>query len=187
MLPVERRKQIVSWLEKENTLRIPEISKRLQVSEMTIYRDVHHLVENKKVLKTSSGITLYPKSKPTTKLCTYCFKHSTTRLAVRLIKLNDEVEHTCCAHCGLLRYKDIENEVTQIICTDFLKDTTISAKLATFLINSKLELHCCQPEVLVFDCYDHALKFQQGFGGTTYSFTDAIYTIQKEMKGDQTN
>jgi DeoR/GlpR family transcriptional regulator of sugar metabolism len=41
-------------------LRVSEISKRLDVSEMTVYRDIKPLIEQQKVLKTVNGITLVP-------------------------------------------------------------------------------------------------------------------------------
>ena len=51
MLPIERQKQILDWLSKEGNLTITEISKRLNVSEMTIYRDIKPLVEEKRFIK----------------------------------------------------------------------------------------------------------------------------------------
>jgi DeoR family transcriptional regulator, copper-sensing transcriptional repressor len=182
MIPFERQQQILTWLEKEKTLRVSEISKRLGVSEMTVYRDLKPLIEQQKVVKTSKGIALAPQtfaSSSTT--CSYCLKSSNTKLSVQIIKSNLQVEHTCCAHCGLLRYKDIEKEVSQIICRDFLKDTTISAKMATFLLNPDLDLNCCQPQVIAFESLKQAKQFQLGFGGEILNFIEAINAITEEM------
>jgi len=55
MLPIERKQQILTWLQEEETLRVAEISERLEVSEMTVYRDIASLVKEQKVLKTSNG------------------------------------------------------------------------------------------------------------------------------------
>ncbi|MFC0275018.1 DeoR family transcriptional regulator [Metabacillus herbersteinensis] len=183
MLPIERQQQILTWLEKEVTLRISEISKRLDVSEMTVYRDVKPLIDQQKVLKTSNGITLFTQTYVPSTICSYCKKNSNTRFSVQLIKLNQGVEHTCCAHCGLLRYHDIEKEVSQIICHDFLKDTTISAKIAIFLLNADLNLNCCQPQVIAFDSMKQAKQFQTGFGGELYNFEEAIIQIKEMMNG----
>lgn len=183
MLPIERRKQILTWLEHEETLRVSEISKRLSVSEMTVYRDLKPLIEEQKVSKTSNGIALIPQSYDSSANCSYCNKNTATRLSVQLIKLNQRVEHTCCAHCGLLRYQAIESEVSQIICRDFLKDTTISAKLATFLLHADLNLNCCQPQVIPFDSIKQAEQFQRGFGGKIYDFEEAIKAVKDEMNG----
>jgi DeoR/GlpR family transcriptional regulator of sugar metabolism len=181
MIPIERQQQILTWLEKEKTLRVSEISKRLGVSEMTVYRDLKPLIDQQKVVKTSKGISLAPQTSVSSNTCSYCFKNSTTKLSVQIIKSNLQVEHTCCAHCGLLRYKDIEKEVSQIICRDFLKDTTISAKMATFLINPDLDLNCCHPQVIAFESLKQAKQFQLGFGGEIMNFIEAINSITEEM------
>ena len=183
ILPIERQQQILTWLEKEAALRVSEISKRLDVSEMTVYRDIKPLIEQQKVLKTVNGITLVPQ-KFDSSHCAYCFKNnSNSRFAVQLIKLNGQIEHTCCSHCGLLRYKEIENEVSQIICRDFLFDTTMSGKTSIFLLNADIHLNCCQPQVIPFGSLQHAKKFQMGFGGELCTFVEAIEAINLKMSG----
>ncbi|MEK3886431.1 DeoR family transcriptional regulator [Bacillus sp. FSL K6-3431] len=183
MLPIERQQQILTWLKQEETLRISEISNRLNVSEMTVYRDLKPLIDKKKVLKTSNGITLSVENYASSNTCTYCHKPSNSRLSVQLIKVNQQVENTCCAHCGLLRYQDIKQDVAQIICHDFLKDTTISAKMAAFVMDADLALNCCQPQVIPFDSLHQAEQFQLGFGGNIYNFENAINAINIEMNG----
>ncbi|QOS97259.1 DeoR/GlpR transcriptional regulator [Brevibacterium sp. JNUCC-42] len=183
MLPIERQQQILTWLEQEKTLRVSDISKRLEVSEMTIYRDLKPLIDEQKVFKTSNGITLIAQSYISSTNCSYCYKDSNTRLSVQLIKKNQHVEQACCPHCGLLRFQDIENDVSQIICHDFLKDTTISAKRATFLLNADINLNCCQPQVIAFESIKQAKQFQMGFGGKIYNFEETIQAITIEMHG----
>lgn len=183
MLPIERQQQILAWIEKEGTLRISEISERLAVSEMTIYRDIKPLVEQQKIMKTSNGIALTPPLQSSTYACSYCYKESNTRHSVQIITIHQQVKHTCCAHCGLLYYSEIEEEVAQILCKDFLYDTTLSAKLATFIIGADLNLNCCHPQVIAFQSYYQAEQFQKGFGGDIYQFHDAIETIKQKMNG----
>jgi DeoR family transcriptional regulator, copper-sensing transcriptional repressor len=183
MLPIERQQQILTWLEQEGTLRVTEISKRLDVSEMTIYRDLKPLIDQQKVLKTSNGISLVTQPIHSTNLCSFCYKDSNTRLSVLLIKKNQQLEQACCPHCGLLRFQDIEKDVSQIICHDFLKDTTISAKTATFLLNPDLNINCCQPQVIAFESMKQAKQFQLGFGGEINNFQEAIQAITVEMHG----
>ncbi|MBM7110621.1 DeoR family transcriptional regulator [Brevibacillus laterosporus] len=183
MLPIERRQQILLWLEQEAYLRISEISKRLEVSEMTIYRDIKPLLDQQKVSKTSNGIRLVPRQQMLSTCCSYCHKVSHSRLSVQLIKSNQLVEQTCCAHCALLRYQDCREDVLQIICRDFLTDTTISAQMACFLLHTDINLHCCQPQALPFESVHQAQQFQKGFGGAIYDFEGAIVAIQTEMTG----
>ncbi|MDQ6596709.1 DeoR/GlpR transcriptional regulator [Bacillus salipaludis] len=184
MLPVERRKQIVTWLNQEGALSISEISKRLNVSEMTVYRDIKPLLEEKKIIKTSGGISLTPITNDFLNACTYCLKESNNRHPVQII-LNDlRVEQLCCPHCGLLRYKDIEKDVSQIICRDFLSHSTVSARMAYYLMDADFNLSCCQPQVLTFESLKHAEQFQKGFGGNIRRFQEAVEEIQKRMNGE---
>ncbi|MGB7998658.1 MAG: DeoR family transcriptional regulator [Anaerobacillus sp.] len=181
-IPLERQKQILSWLEQEKSLKIKDISTRLNVSEMTVYRDVKPLIDEKKVIKTSGGIAMVNQSSELAPgICHYCLKESRSRLSVQLITKQQQVEHTCCPHCGLLRYDDIKEEVAQIICTDFLQDTTISAKMATFLMNAEINLNCCEPQVISFGSQKQAKQFQSGFGGVLYDFNGAVTEIKKQM------
>jgi DeoR family transcriptional regulator, copper-sensing transcriptional repressor len=184
MLPVERQQQILTWIEEEGTLRVSEISSRLGVSEMTVYRDLKPLLENNKITKTSNGIS-FPTREETTwnDRCVYCLKPATNRKSVQLIKTDHTIEQTCCPHCGLLRYQDIREDVAQIMCRDFLTDVTISGKTATYLIEADLNLNCCQPQVISFDSRRQASQFQKGFGGTLHTFQEAIVFISKEMQG----
>jgi DeoR family transcriptional regulator, copper-sensing transcriptional repressor len=183
MLPIERQQQILTWLQKEGSLKVSEISNRLDVSEMTVYRDLKPLLEKGEVQKTSKGISLGHQmdTSATANACTYCYKTNRSRLSVQLITKQQSVEHTCCPHCGLLRYDDIKDEVSQILCNDFLQDTTISAKMATFLLNPDINLNCCHPQVIAFGSLKQAQRFQKGFGGTIFSFNEAIDAIKNEM------
>jgi DeoR/GlpR family transcriptional regulator of sugar metabolism len=183
MLPVERRQQIVNWLNDEGTLTITEISKRLNVSEMTVYRDIKPLMEENKIYKTSSGLALSSIVDVPSNTCTYCLKDLNNRHPVQIIRHDQKVEQLCCPHCGLLRYRDIEKNVSQIICRDFLQYTTISAKLAYFLMDTDFNLNCCQPQVLTFDSLKYAEQFQKGFGGVIFQFDQAVDEIVKRMNG----
>jgi DeoR family transcriptional regulator, copper-sensing transcriptional repressor len=184
MLPIERQNQILIWLHEEGTLSIADISQRLNVSEMTVYRDIKPLLEKNNITKTSGGVSLATVSTPSPNACSYCLKEMNNRHPMQIITTHQQVEQLCCPHCGLLRYKDIENHVSQIICRDFLQNTTISAKVAYFLLDSDFNLNCCQPQVLTFDSLLYAEKFQKGFGGTILQFEQAVEEIPKKMNGN---
>jgi DeoR/GlpR family transcriptional regulator of sugar metabolism len=186
MLPIERQQQILTWLEDEGILRISDISNKLGVSEMTVYRDIKPLINQNKIMKTSRGITFIRSLTQESQKCTYCFKNGVTRHAVQIITNQQTIEHTCCPHCGLLRYGDIQNHVSQILCRDFLNDITISAKIGHYLIGADYHLNCCHPQVLVFSTLKHAEQFQTGFGGQIFSFNEAIAEIPRRMSGPST-
>jgi DeoR/GlpR family transcriptional regulator of sugar metabolism len=183
MLPIERRQQLLKWLDEEGSLAISEISSRLQVSEMTVYRDIKPLIQEEVIIKTSGGISLAPITKVSPNTCIYCLKEMNSRHPVQIITHDLKVEQLCCPHCGLLRYKDIEQHVSQIICRDFLQNSTISAKMAYYLMDADFNLNCCQPQVLTFESLKQTEQFQKGFGGVVLRFEEAIEEIQKKMNG----
>jgi len=183
LLPIERQSQILVWLNSEETLSISEISKRLNVSEMTVYRDINPLLKERKISKTSGGICLAKPQVVTSSSCSYCFKESLSRHPMQIITYDSRIEQLCCPHCGLLRYKVIKDQVSQIICRDFLHDTTISAKMAYFLLDADFNVNCCQPQVLAFGSPKEAKQFQMGFGGNVLTFEEAIEEIQAKMTG----
>ncbi|MFP3339635.1 hypothetical protein R0J91_16775, partial [Micrococcus sp. SIMBA_131] len=87
----------------------------MDVSEMTVYRDLKPLMEANKVRKTSNGISTMEAHSLPADTCTYCLKPATSRRSVQLVKKDHTIEQACCPHCGLLRYEDIKEEVMQIL------------------------------------------------------------------------
>jgi DeoR/GlpR family transcriptional regulator of sugar metabolism len=121
MLPIERQHQILDWLTEEGTLTITEISKRLNVSEMTVYRDIKPLLEENKIDKTSRGISLSPILNGSSNICTYCLKELNNRHPVQIIRHDQKVEQLCCPHCGLLRCKEIKKMFPKSSVETFFK------------------------------------------------------------------
>lgn len=186
MLPIQRQKQIKTLIQKERTLKISELSEQFGVSEMTIYRDVKPLLETGLVVKTFGGISLVEKhdhSIAALHQCVYCFKPNNPRLAYRLILEDNVIETACCAHCGLIRHRQLGNKVLQAVCHDFFMHTTVSAHLTWYVMNTSLNISCCQPQVLTFANKEDAEKFVIGFGGDIYSLWDAMETVHDKMKG----
>src|SRR5699024_9665044 len=100
--------------------------------------------------------------------------------AYRLILQDNNIEMACCAHCGLIRHQQLADQVVQAICHDFLKSTTISVANASYVMDTSIDIGCCQPQVLTFEQKDHAEKFVRGFGGNVYCFKEAMYLINEK-------
>lgn len=183
MLPIERLNKIKSILNEKETVKISELSEMLNVSEMTIHRDLKPLIEEGYVLKTFGGVSLKQSSKEKSyqAKCIFCDRTIHQQLAYRIILANGKIEVACCAHCGLLRHYQLKDDVIQSICYDFLKQTTISAPLATYVFDTSIDMGCCQPQVLTFEWKEHAYKFVKGFGGSVYHFNEAIDVILNKM------
>jgi len=179
MLPVERQAYIRTQIAKKENIKISELSEQLNVSEMTIHRDVKPLIDEGFVVKSFGGISLVGAGPAT---CIYCRKSLNDKFACQLILENDEVEMACCSHCGLLRFDQIRAEVKQVICYDFFRQTTLNAKNAYFVVNTSIDLGCCQPQLITFEREKHAHQFVTGFGGEVKSFSEALEKIIKTMK-----
>ncbi|MGQ5111537.1 DeoR family transcriptional regulator [Bacillus halotolerans] len=182
MLPINRQQHILEWLKKEGALRISDISQRFGVSEMTVYRDVNQLVQSNQVIKTAGGVTLPARALQADHTCSYCLKPANHAYSVQLITVTQDIEQLCCAHCAFLRYADKTEEVSHLICKDFLLQTTVSAASAYFVVNAELNLHCCQPQAIPFATLDHAERFQKGFGGAVRTFDQALEDMLRDRK-----
>lgn len=187
MLPIERQLKIKKLIEIKQNMKISDLSQQLNVSEMTIHRDLKPLIEDGIILKTFGGISLasktnpiHPEAAPDT--CVICNRNTNDKLAYRLILSNNRIEMTCCAHCGLIRHKQLEDQVIQAITHDFLRQTTISAPIMFYVMHTSIDIGCCQPQALAFEHQDHAKKFVNGFGGIVYDFKEAMEAVSTEMK-----
>ncbi|MFD2044809.1 DeoR family transcriptional regulator [Ornithinibacillus salinisoli] len=185
MLPVERQNRIKDLILSNQSMKISELSKELGVSEMTVHRDIKPLIVEGIIKKTFGGITtLQETASPTTNDCIICGNHIQERLAYRLILPGSKIETACCSHCGLIRHNQLGDEVMEAICFDFFRQTTISAHQAWFVMNSSVNIGCCQPQILTFELKDHAEKFITGFGGKVYTFNEAIQTNLRKMQSN---
>lgn len=183
MLPIERQNRITELIQERKSIKISELSSILGVSEMTIHRDLKPLMKDGVVTKTFGGITLKQQQKANLNndICIYCNRAIHEKMGYRLILSNNTIEMTCCAHCGLLRHRQLDNQDIQAICYDFFKQTTISAPLAWYVIDTSIDMGCCQPQVLTFEWKEHAEKFVKGFGGDVYPFRNAMETVFQKM------
>lgn len=186
MLPIERQHKIKELLNDSHNMKISELSKELGVSEMTIHRDLKPLIEEGLAIKTFGGVTLASadtRDSSPLEGCVICSRSINERLAYRLILTNNRIEMTCCAHCGLLRHHQLGDKVIQAICPDFLRQTTISTPLAWYVMDTSIDMGCCQPQILPFEWKKHANQFVKGFGGNVYRFSEAQEVILQKMNG----
>ena len=186
MLPIERQQRIRELILDNQNMKISELSKLLSVTEMTIHRDLKPLIEDGIIIKTFGGISLVNKAQiqKENEACIYCNSPIHQKMSYRLILVNNKIEMACCAHCGLLRQRQLGNEVAQAISYDFLRQTTISAPLAWYVMDTSIDIGCCQPQVLMFEWEEHANKFVKGFGGNLYPFKEAIEVVFEKMNGN---
>lgn len=186
ILPLERRNKIVQLIQKHKHMKISELSTTLSVSEMTIHRDIKPLIEDGTIIKTYGGVYLkedvHSKELHTqTDKCVVCNQHVHERLCYRLILSNQQIESTCCAHCGLIRHQQMQNQVLQAIVPDFLKHNITNATIMHYVFDTSLKIGCCEPQVLPFEQKEDAEKFVLGFGGTVYTFEESIQMLHHNI------
>lgn len=186
ILPIERQNFIKKLLLKNKSMKISELSSSLSVSEMTIHRDLKPLVDEGFVIKTFGGVTLSEQiDQLTGNSCIYCNQCVHDKLSFRLVLDHNDIEIACCGHCGLLRFHQIEVKVRQVMCQDFLRLTTLNAKKAYFVLETTLQLGCCQPQLLPFEHLEDAEKFVKGFKGRISSFDEALKFVLDEMNSSK--
>jgi predicted transcriptional regulator len=171
-LPTVRQSQILEWLQETSTLTIEQLAERLQVSIMTVHRDLNELARTGRVEKVHGGVTLpstMAASSPTGH-CALCEMHINGRTTVAIQTQSGDQLQTCCPHCGFLLLNDLPN-VTSVLVRDFLYGRTINAWQAVYLLESDVQL-CCMPSVLCFATKSDAKRFQAGFKGRIANFTE---------------
>lgn len=186
ILPLERRNKILQLIQEHKNIKISELSTTLSVSEMTIHRDIKPLIEDGTIIKTYGGVYLKEdvdekETSTQTETCVVCNQHIQERLCYRLILINQQIEATCCTHCGLLRHQQIKNKVLQAIVPDFLKQKITNTSIMHYVFDTSLRIGCCEPQVLPFEQKEDAEKFVRGFGGTVHTFDESIQKLNQNI------
>jgi DeoR family transcriptional regulator, copper-sensing transcriptional repressor len=187
ILREERQDKIVELIKEKRNLKITEISQILNVSDMTVHRDIKPLLDEGFIMKTFGGITLVreePGKAQNMNECNMCHCQINPRFAFKLILKEDKIEDTCCAHCGIIRHFQLGEKVVQSLSYDFLIGTTVSSYLAWFVFDSSIKVGCCMPQILTFGNKEYADKFVQAFGGEVLDFQETLDKIcNKQVRG----
>lgn len=88
----------------------------------------------------------------------------------------------CCPHCGLYEHAMKKDTVKSARARDFISGEWIDPSTATYVFKSEA-VPACAPSWLAFSDKAEAVKFQKGFGGTIYSFNEALTERAKMPKG----
>lgn len=180
-LASERQAKIIEILQTNGSVETNALADILNVSTMTIHRDLNKLAEAGIINKVHGGATLYkPMEKPISPdICPACRKVVRDRTAFIFVGEDGEQTRACCAHCGLMLLETTPG-VKSALTTDFIHGTIVSITQSTFLMHSNVTV-CCSPTILTFDKPEDAIRFQRGFGGSLADFETAKQFIHETM------
>ncbi|RMH81335.1 MAG: DeoR/GlpR transcriptional regulator [Acidobacteria bacterium] len=180
------RKEQILELIAQGYRNVKSLAQYFGVSLMTIYRDVRELEKEKLIVRKHGELLLKEELEENieeqTPHCAYCTKPIEKRLEFTYRLKRGKIVRACCAHCGLLLYKDFKEEDIQACMTwDFINFKPISCFSAWYVINSSAT-PCCSPSAIAFASREDAEKFSKGFGGIVEDFERAIDSILELMK-----
>jgi len=99
------------------------------------------------------------------------------------VTFNDgKVTTYCCPHCGLYVQATEQETVKSAQARDFISGEWMPVSEMTFLFKSSA-VPACAPSWIAFGKKEEAEKFQKGFGGTIYTFEEALTERAKMPKG----
>lgn len=181
MHPTNRQEQIIAWLRQERSLTIDELATRLNVSAMTIHRDLDALAQTGLVQKHYGGAQIIQQpsaSPPQQHTCDMCQIVVSSRTVFVIQRENADPQHACCPHCGLLLLAQSPVAVSALT-RDFIYGRMVNVTSAAYLLESDISL-CCMPGVLCFATPDDAARFQLGFGGTVMNYAQACAFLTQQ-------
>ena len=176
--PDSRRQKILHWLQEQKSLAIDELVNRLDVSAMTIHRDLDLLAKEGLVQKSYGHVVLKDTKTeimPSPDVCALCQTRLSHRSDFVIQMAQGELLQACCPHCGLLLMR--RHTVTSALTRDFISFRMVNVTQAIFVLDSRVHL-CCVPSVLCFATRQDAESFERGFGGTVLSFEDTLHHLE---------
>ena len=177
---LEREKKILELLQTQGSTSIQELVEALNVSNMTIHRDLNKMEQAGHIQKKHGGVTLVDRAIVSGEYaCSMCNKPVSERTVFIVQFENGEQKRACCAHCGLMIHSQAK-DAWQSLTADYLYGHMVSANQAIYVIGSELNV-CCVPSVLSFGSQKEAEKFQAGFGGHLFTMEEAVAHLHRMM------
>jgi len=176
-IPEQRREQILTWLKDDQLLRIDDLTQRLDVSHMTVHRDLDALVEMGLVEKVHGAVRLPDPYKITTDTCHLCEMPVKPRLQFVITTQAGQTLRACCPHCGMMLLA-LQSDVAMALLRDFIYGRVVNVRQAYFVVESRVAL-CCEPSVIAFATKLDARNFQRGFGGEVLDFEQTRHQLKE--------
>jgi DeoR family transcriptional regulator, copper-sensing transcriptional repressor len=179
MLASERSQFILKELEDTGRVRVNDLSKTLNVSRMTIHRDISLLAEKGLLEKVFGGAVAVVQEPAGNQGCVMCGMGNKERTAFVVNCADGSQLQACCPHCGIMVLAAREQAISAM-AADFLHGRMINVRSAFFLVDPELSV-CCTPTVLCFQRHDEVKKFQRGFGGEVMDLQQTQNYLRESM------
>ncbi|MGB0387371.1 MAG: DeoR family transcriptional regulator [Ardenticatenaceae bacterium] len=176
----KRQHYILQRLNEDGQVKVDQLATTLNVSEMTIHRDLNRLVKKGLARKVHGGAVLNSTPLLLPEQCLICHKKGSERTPVIFHLGDGQQKRACCSHCGLLATRMLGEQIVSTLVTDFLYGRTINGVTAHYVIGSEVSLDCT-PSVLAFERLKDAERFQLGFGGKVYKLGEALNVLEQKM------
>ncbi|MCF6179148.1 MAG: DeoR family transcriptional regulator [Geopsychrobacter sp.] len=184
----ERQRKILSLLARESGISAGQLALRLQVSRMTIHRDLRSLLERGLLLRIHGGAVAKSvlAQETISGYCDVCDRPLLPHQRCEIHKADQPVDHACCAACGLRQLIRQAGSIHSVRVGDHISGRMLPADEACFLVNS-LAMPCCQPSVLSFANEDEVVLFQAGFGGSIARLDEVLefMRVAAGLTGDE--
>lgn len=179
MMLTQRQRSILDTLTQHDSVSISDLAQTLQVSPMTVHRDLDQLERAGRLRKVRGG-ALPAEPAETADVCLACYAPLNTRTQVVLHGLGGGQSRACCPHCGLMALSRGMETITSVLVTDFLFGRMVNGRTATYLAAPSIAV-CCTPTVLTFEDVRDAQRFQAGFGGEILDLDGALAFVRTSM------
>ncbi|MDW8294598.1 MAG: DeoR family transcriptional regulator [Aquificaceae bacterium] len=180
------RKEEIVELITQGLRNVKSLAQHFGVSLMTIYRDVRELEKEGRIVRKHGELLLREEAGEVLEegvtTCAYCTKPIEKRLEFTYRLRRGRLVKACCAHCGLLLYKNLKEEDIEACMTwDFINCKPMSCFSAWYVLGSSA-MPCCSPSAIAFTSKEDAEKFSRGFGGFVVDFEGAVEGVEKLMR-----
>ncbi len=192
MKGMERRRELLAWLEERGSLSVAEIVARFGVSKMTVHRDLEALEQRRALRRIHGGViagggdrdTRLPAmpavASPPREFCLICQRPVGQHLHYTLTTVAGEQQRFCCPHCGVSAQLAFPEQSRMAMATDFLTGRPHPAQQSWFVLGSVVT-PCCRPSMLTFEEEEMAERFRTGFGGRVARLEQALAYLRGEM------
>jgi DeoR family transcriptional regulator, copper-sensing transcriptional repressor len=180
MIRDQRQHYILDRLASQGSVRIDDLARALNVSSMTVHRDLDHLERAGQLRKVRGGAVPAASPPEGDDVCVACYAPLSLRTQVALHLADGSQRRACCPHCGLMVLDRSQESVSAFLVTDFLHGRVVNGRTASYLAAPTVSV-CCTPTILAFEDVHDARRFQTGFGGQLLSLDEALNFLRAEM------